>query len=876
MSPGDRAFAELESGLQLGPYVIDSLLGAGGMGQVYRARDERLHRPVAVKILPAAFASNPDRMRRFEQEARLAGSLSHPNVMVVHDVGRYEDRPFIVEELLEGETLRDRMRGRVFAPSRAVQIAREIAEGLAAAHAKGIVHRDLKPSNIFLSRAGQTKILDFGLAKLRDPQTLDGEPDTGSTTEGLLGTVGYLSPEQARGDHADHRTDIFALGCVLYEMLTGRKAFAGSSVAEVVAATLARDPPSISRVSPEVPPSLARIVHRCLEKEPEDRFSSAHDLSLALESTLDNLGPAPWWQRPLYVDRRTRRLVRGAAAGVAFLAAGVYFVETWRSAPLPEFKPRQLTSGVGQEGQPAVSPNGQFVAYTAASGGNRDLWLSDVGGGTRLRLADHPADDEDPAWFPDGRSLVFVSERQGEPGIWKVSRLGGPPTLLFSPGRDPAISPDGTRIAFTRLGPEGEARILVGSLEDPESARVLTGSQDGLADHGRPAWSPDGRTICYQGFTHLWLVDPEGGPPRRLTDTTEMGNEPAWSADGRHVYYTAYHEGIRAIWRRPVGGGPPVRVTMGSGQERRPSVSTDGRWMAYATGSSRQILVAIDTATGRRGVFEEARNISTPAVAPDGSSVAFSSNRENRFDLWRLGLGEEPLSDPPQRVTDQQGSIAVPRVSPDGRWIAFFRMHEGQREIWTIPAAGGSIRRITEDPAEDVYPLWSPDGLELGFVSYRTGLPQIWARPMRDGEPAGAPHPVLPGSPAITRFAWSPDGRQVAFVAPLGDTHEVWLAEVGHAEEARPISDGADPEDLRWLGPAGPLLVLAPWGEGRISLRALDPATGVSTALPYGTPSGPFSQIQYFDASADGRWIVYLETEERGDVWLLEATKGSF
>jgi len=876
VSPAEHAHTELAGGLQLGPYVIDSLLGAGGMGQVYRARDERLHRPVAVKILPAAFASDPERMRRFEQEARLAGSLSHPNVTVVHDVGRYQNRPFIVEELLEGETLRDRMRGRFFSPQRAVEIARGIAEGLAAAHAKGIVHRDLKPSNVFLSKLGQTKILDFGLAKLRDPQTLDGEPDTGSTTEGVLGTVGYLSPEQARGDHADHRADIFALGCVLYEMLTGRKAFAGSSVAEVLAATLAKDPPSISRVTPEVPPSLARIVHRCLEKEPEDRFSSAHDLSLALESTLDNLGPTPWWRRTLYLDRRTWRLIRGLATAVAFVAAGAYFVGIWRSAPLPDFKPRQLTSGLGLEQQPAVSPDGLFVAYVATRDGNSDLWLADIEGGSRLRLTSHPGRDESPAWFPDGRALAFVSFRDGQPGLWKVSRLGGQPTPLLSPGRDPAISPDGTRIAFTQPSPEGTEQIVVAPLRDLGAARVVTGSQDGLADHSRPAWSPDGRMICYQGYTHLWLVDPDGGPARRLTDKEEMGNEPFWSPDGQHVYYTSTTRGIRAIWRRPVAGGAPIRVTTGAGHEHWPSLSADGRWLAHATTFSRHLLVASDTETGRRAVFEEAGSLCCPSVSPDGSEVVFASNRDVGEDLWTLPLDAGPLRGEPRRVTDQQLPLAVPRHSPDGRWIAFFRKHEGQREIWTVPAAGGPIRRITSDPAEDIFPLWSPDGSELGFVSYRSGLPQIWAKPVRDGQPAGEARQVLVDSGAVSRFAWSPDGRRIAFVAPVGETHEVWLSDVGSAAGARPITEGANPEDIRWLSPSGRLLVLGHWGVEAASVRLVDPATGASTPLPHGTASGPFAEILYFDTSADGRWIAFHELEGRGDIWLLEATKGSF
>jgi Tol biopolymer transport system component len=865
--------ADLPDGLQLGPYKIESLLGAGGMGQVYRARDQRLNRPVAVKILPAVFASDPDRLRRFEFEARAAGALSHPNILVVHDVGRFKDRPFIVEELLEGETLRDRLRGRFFAPQRAVDIARQIARGLAAAHAKGIVHRDLKPSNVFLSRDGTVKILDFGLAKLREPEMRAGEPETGSTA-GLMGTVGYLSPEQARGDPADHRADIFALGCVLYEMLTGRKAFGGSSSAEILAATLTRDPPSLSHSVSDVPASLARVVHRCLEKELDDRFSSAHDLSLALESTQDDLSRPRWWRRPVYVRRSMRRAAALALLAAVVLALVFLSPRPRTTSPLPELIPRRLTSGAGLEAHPALSPDGGEVVYAATEAGNTDIWLVDAEGGRPLHLTPHPAHDDHPSWLPDGNSVVFASDRGGGHGIWKVSRLGGQPVLLVPNARDPAVSPDGRLIAFTRRDDRGFFRVGVAPLDDVAAARTL--SSGGLWDDMRPAWSPDGRSIAYSDFNHLWIVPVDGGPPRRMTPAGGNETQPAWSPDGEFLYFTAYREGIQGIWRRPVEGGEPALVSAGPGERVWPSLSRDGRRLVYATAEAQATLTATDAESGRRARFEEARSIFTPTVAPDGSAVVFVSVRHNTVDLWRLPLGEEPLAGMPDRVTDHEGRSAWPRFSLDGRWIAYYRtVDDGQRDIWTVATEGGPSIRFTEHPALDVTPVWSPDGSMLAFASDRDGTQELWVALIQDGRRAGEPWRVTDDASPVDHLAWSPDGRHLAYTSLRDGDGDVYLTD-REGNEIRALTEGAGAERVRWEESSGRLLVLGLWGDRRPSLRILDPETLDTVPLPYEAVSGSGAEIAYFDSSPDGRWLVVVEERHRGDVWLLETRDGTF
>jgi tetratricopeptide (TPR) repeat protein/TolB-like protein len=367
MKPGDR----------LGPYEIIAPIGAGGMGEVYRARDTRLGRDVAIKVLPAEFASDPDRLRRFEQEARAVAALDHPNILAIHDVGTHEGAPYLVTELLEGETLRDRIQAGPLPPRKAVEIGVHIAQGLAAAHEKGIVHRDLKPGNVFVTRDGQVKILDFGLAKLTQPETpsdpyaktASGEPSTESGT--VLGTMGYTSPEQLRGERADARSDIFSFGCVLYEMLAGRSPFLKATGAETVTAIMSEDPAALSGTGRAIAPALQEIVSRCLEKRPEDRFSSAHDLALALRATRSDAGEAAP-SRPVVSGRSRARKIAWVAAALAVVVAAVVWLRFGRPAVGrqggADFRKVMVGEFENMTGDPALQPVGRMVAEAVSQG----------------------------------------------------------------------------------------------------------------------------------------------------------------------------------------------------------------------------------------------------------------------------------------------------------------------------------------------------------------------------------------------------------------------------------------------------------------------------------------------------------------------------
>jgi Tol biopolymer transport system component len=861
---------EIATGTRLGPYVVESFLGAGGMGQVYRARDERLQRAVAIKLLPSQFSADPDRLRRFEQEARLAGSLSHPNVLGVFDVGRHESSPFIVTELLEGQTLRERLRGHFLSPPQALEIARQLTDGLAAAHAKGIIHRDLKPSNVFLCTAGPVKILDFGVAKLlhREPET--GEPTTGWTTEAVPGTLGYLSPEQARGHRVDHRADVFAFGCLLYETLSGHKAFPGDSPAEVLVATLSSEPPELSRVTGGVPPALSRVVRCCLAKDPDDRYSTVHDLRLALDSAGEQLARGVWLPR-LRVGRGIRRAVAVTLA-VTLAAAGAWAI--WSrlvEGRLPAFTPRQLTDGAALEQHPAISPDGGFVAFSSVEAGNSDVWIADLQGEAALRLTSDDARDHSPTWFPDGGSLAFVSDRGGEPAIWKVSRLGGAPRLLVPNGQDPAVSPDGRLLAFTRPNREGFRKLAVVSLDRPAAVRFL--SREGVWDDERPAWSPDGRTLAYADFNHLWLVDVEGGQPRRLTADGDVEVDPAWSPDGAYLYFSRLNDTVFGLWRRLVAGGPPEPVERGPGAARWPSLSRDGHRLAFTSATIRETLRVVDAASGRQSRFEEARRTVTPGVAPDGSAVAFVSLRRNGTDIWRLSLRDGELAASPERLTEDAGRAAWPRYSPDGRWVVYQVNLEGQRDIWTVPADGGPGRPFVTHPAQDMFPAWSTDGTRIAFITDRSGEDEVWVAPVRDGRPAGAPRRLVHGTLSL---AWSPDGRQLAYIGSIEGEGDVWVTRVDGREPPRRLTTGAGATEVRWPDAGEGLLVLGLWGRHLQELRSVHPATLDVVPVREARPSGPFSEIQTFDVTPDGRWLILLEESRRGDVWILDAGDDSF
>lgn len=860
----------LAPGVRLGPYEILSPLGAGGMGEVWRARDARLGRDVAIKVLPDHLAGDPKALRRFEGEARSLAALSHPGILALFDVGRDGGIAYAVTELLEGETLRAALLRGPLPWRAAVEVSSAVAEALEAAHSRGIVHRDVKPENIFLCSGGGPKVLDFGLAR-RDPSSLEltteSPTETMTGTGALVGTVGYMAPEQLSGLPVDHRADVFAFGCVLYEALSGRRAFSGRTSAEVMAAILHDEPARLGSTDGDVPPALDDLVGRCLRKDPAQRFASARDVAFALRAVASGTSPA----RRSPGLRRPGRLVAAALGALAVATAVAVLLV--RGSRLPEVLPRQVTSGPGCESAPAISPDGESIAFVAETDGRADLWIVDAAGGRPLRLTEGPEPVASPVWSPDGRTVLYAAGAEGATEVRKVPRLGGPAQTVLRNASDPSPSPDGRSIAFVRAGPNGVPHVWVAQMDDPGSACRLSGDPAGVFEHRQPAWSPDGRTVCFRDFHDLWLVPAGGGSARRLTRDDPGDADPAFSPDGRHVYYSSYRDGTRALWRIRVRGGAPERVTLGTGMEVRPSLSRDGRRLAYATGTEGHAIVLVDRPSGRRTRLEESRLVGFASLDPAGRFVVYTSSRENSADLWVTDLrGGLPAGDP-RRLTELGGSAASPAVSPDGAWVAFYLVKDGNRDIHVVPAAGGEPVAVARHPASDTLPAWSVDGSRLAFVSDRDGAEQIFVVAMRGGRPAGEPERVTRASTWASFPRFLADGRLV-FLTGDGGGQDVWVYDPSGAGSSRPVTSGVT--TWRAVPDRGgrELLVLADWPDRREAIRAVPVDGGDSAAVGWGTSPDLATEVQHVDVSADGRLAVLVETTRRGDVWILEAGSG--
>jgi hypothetical protein len=575
---GDAEGFHLVRGTRLGPYEVLAPLGSGGMGEVYRARDERLGREVAVKVLTADSSSDPERLRRFEQEARAVGALNHPNLLAVFDTGEEEGRPFVVFELLEGVTLRQRMGPGALAVGKALDYAIQIARGLAAAHERGIVHRDLKPENLFVTKDGRLKILDFGLAKLSDPAERDrklekAETRTATAPGLILGTVGYMSPEQVRGKPADARSDLFSLGTILYEMLSGRRAFEGATATDTLGAILTRDPPEITTSTGVLPAGLERVVRRCLEKDPEERLQSARDVAFALEALS---GPRPGTELGVAVRRRRRRLLAGAAL-VAAAAAGLA-AAAWLARRTPNLSPPRvvaLTSLRGVEGWPTFSPDGEQVAF--AWGGeksdNLDIYLTMVGSPEVRRLTTDPAVELAPSWSPDGRQIAFLRGRfEGTPQypwgyatIYLVSPLGGCERAadLVVARRSMA-----GRHAQPLHGPRARGRV-----PRPRAGRGASPPRPSEGGHHlRPRVLPGRAPAGVQALLRDLVLPRCRRPGRGLhAEGTTPPLDPAHlpAGDGPRLDARREVPGLRARIRalaRPGRGGPPPRADRAGGR----------------------------------------------------------------------------------------------------------------------------------------------------------------------------------------------------------------------------------------------------------------------------------------------------------------------
>lgn len=829
-------------------YRIRSLLGEGGMGEVYLAEDERLRRPVALKVLR-------DASERFLFEARAASALNHPNVGHIYDVGRERDLVFIAMEYVEGVTLETRIASGPLMTSEVVDIAAQLADALCEAYAKGIVHRDLKPGNIVINQRGQAKILDFGIAKM--PEGLGGD----TTPNSIVGTVPYMSPEQARGRAVDPRSDIFSFGTILYEMVTGVRPFDGTSVLDTMRNIVDAQP---APVAEQVPAALRRIIDTCLEKDRDRRYASPRQLVAELREL----------QAPAQPERARRiwAVVAIAVAGLVIL--GQLLLARRERKPVPPPRLVKVTTAPGLEDEPAISPDGKSIAYTSDEHGNLDVFVRPLAGGEAIRLTDSDSDDAQPAWSPDGTRIAFVSGR-GRDGrlsivlgqslgnfmnanggdLFVVPAAGGAPVKLLDNAFYPSWSPDGKSIAVqsSRGGRWDIWKIEV-------AGGVLTQLTRDLDFDYQPSWSPDGKTIVYgSGMPEpyrLKTVAATGGPTRVLTDGKDgVLLKPVFASDGKSVLYSSARGGSLNLWRLSLAAkkAEPERLTLGEGDDVNPSVA--GTRVVYASVRQTPDLWTLDVVTSK---LEQLTFDTSGEEFPHRSAsgvLTFASDRGGSQAIW-LRDASGAL-----KVLAARPDAGQPRWSPDGTQIAYRYRDKGQTRI-AIQRPGSAELRIMAHESES--PAWSPDGKQLAFTSWaKYEKAQIAVVPVNG---RGAQRYVT-SLPLTTSYpTWSPDGTFIAFQATRDDgTRHVWIVEVATGR-ARALTRGASEDSHpQWSPRDGDVIFFVRNHENLMSVRV---STG--EVAPVTRFAEPNMILDYPGWSIDGSKMDFSIARKRGDLYMLE------
>jgi serine/threonine protein kinase len=749
----------LGAGARFGAFEVLERIGAGGMGEVYRARDTRLDRTVALKVVRTSKLRGRDRIDRFKREARAVSRLSHPHICALYDIGEQDGEAFLVMEYVPGETLAQRLeRG----PLRIEEVLRygvQITEALDTAHRNGVVHRDLKPSNIMLARDG-AKLLDFGLAKLREidsPRASDASTmSLGLSEDGLiLGTLPYMAPEQLEGKPVDARADLFALGTVLYEMTTGEPAFRGSSKASVIVAILSEEPPAPVTRQPLTPALLDRSIRRCLAKTPDERWQTAADLAAELKYIVDMLPGKPVVASP---DRSRRRLVWGAALALPLIVLAIsLFLWTRAIEPAPIISSQRPVGTFGASyRQATLSPDGGLIAFADFGKPISQISIKNLAQGDPLQITSGDAQASHPSWSPKNDEIVFA--RRGQ-GLWSVPPLGGSARPVLDFGDNPQFSSDGERLVFERNGRE----IWTARADGSEAKRVGGVPVPWYPGALNPTFSPDGSSIVYfmpevGPNGDLWMVPSAGGTPRQLThDLTEAGG-PIWTPDGRFIIFSSMRGGSRTLWRLRASGGGPEPLTSGAGEDLEPTLSRDGRTLVYTTVRTQYALRALDPDTGaERVIIERRRQAIFPRVSPDGAMVAFFGFG----DVGDTQIFVSPVhGGVVQQLTQGKGYLnTMPRWSPDGSVIYYYEQRPGA-SFRSIPASGGASREVRPWKWESyTHPELSPDGSMIAYLRQAApGEEHIAAQTVIEDVKSRKQHslalPLLPGR-------WSPDGHTI-------------------------------------------------------------------------------------------------------------------
>ena len=880
----------------IGPYRIVARVGAGGMGQVFKAWDPRLERDVAIKLLHPEMAGDAERQKRLLAEGRAASALNHPNILRVYDADVDGSSYYLVSEWLEGKSLRDELSRGPLPLKRLLDLAVQVADGLSAAHAMGIVHRDIKPENIMLARDGTARIVDFGLAR-SDPHApamaaaIGGASTmTASLEGGLSGTPAYMSPEQARGTAGDFRTDQFSFGALLYEMATGRHAFRRDTLADTLAAVLHDEPKPIVELNPRIPITFVWIVEQCLAKDAAERYAATEDLARELRRVREHLRhtlavlPEPLSR----ANSRPWKALAGVTSAALAAAIAVLYLVVTTSEPRLTFTP--IASAATYEGTPVWSPDGQSLAWVADIDGVLQAFVRRVGDAVSTQVTHGRFDAEEPFWAPDGRTIYFISRAGERKGLWSIATAGGRADLVLEDVNHAAIDQTGGRFALWRgddsrstqqlwwAGPNGR--------EPVREARAPFGD-NGFGTGGQLRFRPDGQAVLVWAFGDArnfesgapskYLLVPtaaDGAVTEVLSGIARQANlQPvSWLPDNRHVVVGVADAlgGNHHLWIADTQSPASRQLTATHTNETWPTASPDGRRIAYASEEVDFDLVTIaEDGRSRGAVLATARNEMDPAWAPNGEQFAFVTDRRGAVEIWtrsRDGQWERPIvtaADFSDARTDTLGALAF---SPDGRTLAYQHRGSSQAQIWLSPTTGGAPVRLAtrQEWSYQDAPAWSPDGEWISFVS-SGGFDAMALVKIRLGseEAVTLIDQVIP----FTRPTWSPDGRWIACESNEG------LVKVPADGGAKIVMLAEPPLAYAWSPDGRRLLALVDAEEalGHMALVEIDAVTHHVKTLNADLGTIPIARTPIRGFSVvKGQGILTSLARARSDIWILE------
>jgi Tol biopolymer transport system component len=877
----DSSTSERSSSLRgekIAHYQIIRKIGKGGMGEVLLARDLKLDRDVAIKILPEEFAQDPERVARFHREAKVLASLNHPNIATIYGRDESQGTNFLVLEFIEGDTLAQRIDNGALPLNEVLEICRQIAAGLDAAHRKSIVHRDLKPANIKITPEAKVKLLDFGLAKPFYRETdIAGGTDPQKRRGPIRGTVAYMSPEQARGDFVDARSDIWSFGCVLYEMLTGRKAFAGGNSAVTVQAILEREP-DWGLLPRTTPASLKRLLQECLEKDPQRRPQSAKNIGQIFEG--------------IQSGRKRRYRTWAAAVLSATVLAGLVLLGVMlipKTGNLRVLETQHVTIGSALELDPALSPDGKWVAYAGGTMEHMEIYVRQIPNGETRNLTSGLgySNNRWPRWSPDGRFLAFVTEelptlgwdhRNGR-SIQIIPSTGGKPQFAAEAGMlGHAWSPDGKKLVYVL-----DDTIRIYSLDTRVSHKIGE-----LVDAHTPSWSPDGKWIAVAAGnweamfepsllgnvagSRIVLFDAVTGRRQNLTDALTGNTSPAWMPDSRSILFLSNREGSRDVFELRLSGsgeteGDPVRITAGL-DALSIDVSADGHWLAYAKLVLKGNLASLPiprsetvSSVTAHHLTEGIQNIEGFDVTRNGKWIVYDSNRSGNQQIFKMPLA----GGPEQQLTHNAQDNFSPSWSPNGQYIAFHSFQNGNRDIFVMAADGTGLQQVTSDPAQERYPRWSSDGLSIFFFSDKSGNQDIY-RVSRENGKWGIPTRLTFSEAGATFPSCSPDGKAIAYfdsikglslVSPDGKNPRLLVAR----------QMGMYPLYSDWSGDSKTVYFRAEDDRKRYNLWSVPARGGVPELLVR------FNNPSRYEFSANDESFFFTIPERESDIWMLRLVR---